>query len=82
MNSWFKRIAKKDQVRIFNYLNKLKHIKNHRLKVETMMHKSGYLEEFCEECVEEWNRAQENDALRPLQDKEGPPNMEFQGNLF
>jgi len=81
-NKWFHRIEKRHQLRIFSYLDKLANIKNHRLKVETMMHKTKYLEEFCEECVEEWNRHQENKALRPIQDRDGPPNMESEQSLF
>lgn len=82
MAKWFHKINKKDQVRIFDYLDKLKHIKDEKLKIETMMHKTKYHEPFCTECVEEWNRAQDNKAIKEIDDKNGNPNMEYQEELF
>ena len=82
VNKWFERINKKDQTRIFDYLDKIKHIKNDRLKIETMMNKTKYLESFCAECVEEWNREQDNRSIKEIDDKNGNPNMEYQEELF
>lgn len=78
MNKWFHRINKKDQKRIFNYLEKLKHITNEKLKIETMMMKTKYLEPFCAECVEEWNRAQDSKSIREIDDNSVHSVIQFQ----
>ncbi len=83
MNKWFHRIPQKNQTRIFKYLDKLKDIKDQSLKVETMMNKTKYHYEFCEECVEAWNEAQDKKSIREIDDKNGQPSMEFkQEELF
>lgn len=81
VSKWFTRMEKRHKVRIFKYLDGLSHVKNYRLKVETMMNEMKYHDWFCEDCVNEWNREQENKVLNAIQDKQGAPNFE-QGGLF
>ena len=63
-------------------MDNLSHIKNHRLKVETMMYKTKYLEPFCEECIAEWNKVQDKKSIREIDDSKGPSNKESQEQLF
>lgn len=54
-HKWFDKLQDHRQEKIMNYLDRLGQIiKDDRLKIETMMNKTKYTYEFCEECVEAW----------------------------